>query len=348
MTFNHFSTTQMPEVTIIVPVYNVEQYLRQCLDSVVNQTLRDIEIICVNDGSPDGSSQILEEYAANDSRITVIHNENGGLSSARNAAYPYIKGQYTLFVDSDDWIEPDLCEKTVCIANREDADMTLYFFHRQTGRTHDLEDFLNKHPFSLLDKITLLKHMSAWSKLWRSSFLLDNTITFPEGLYSEDVVAHWKAVILNPKLAVVPEKLYWYRINPSSITEESTRKNLWSIPEVYKQIKDFLINEGKYEGDWKNIYLRQKLQALYSASFGVPHEQRLKMIEVVKGHYGNDECEFLKYPNDLSWHAKDFYKMLDGSRIATMKNSINHVIRETKRTIVFSINTVKKIVRRSA
>ncbi|MDR0336523.1 MAG: glycosyltransferase, partial [Planctomycetaceae bacterium] len=103
----------MPKVSIIIPVYNAEKYLRDCLDSVANQTLKDIEIICVDDGSPDSCPQILDEYAANDNRFKIIHQKNAGVAAARNAAYPFIKGEYTLFVDSDDIIELDLCEKTV-------------------------------------------------------------------------------------------------------------------------------------------------------------------------------------------------------------------------------------------
>jgi glycosyltransferase involved in cell wall biosynthesis len=95
----------MPKVSIVIPVYNVEKYLRQCLDSVVNQTLKDIEIICVNDGSTDNSLQILEEYANKDDRIKIINKDNGGLSSARNAGLEIATGVYIGFVDSDDYIE---------------------------------------------------------------------------------------------------------------------------------------------------------------------------------------------------------------------------------------------------
>ena len=106
------------------------------MDSVVNQTMRDIQIICVNDGSPDGSRAILQEYADRDSRIEIIDKPNGGLSSARNAAYPHIRGKYTLFVDSDDWIELDLCEKTYRKSEETGAQMTMFFFSK-SGRKSD-------------------------------------------------------------------------------------------------------------------------------------------------------------------------------------------------------------------
>ena len=97
----------MPKVSIILPVYNVEKYLSQCLDSIVNQTLKDFECICINDGSPDNSLAILKEYASKDSRIKIINQENKGQSSARNVGMNFSKGKYIAFIDSDDWISTD-------------------------------------------------------------------------------------------------------------------------------------------------------------------------------------------------------------------------------------------------
>lgn len=112
----------MLKVSVIIPVYNVEAYLRQCLDSVVNQTLREIEIICVDDGSTDKSAAILKEYAAKDGRIKVLTQSNTGAGAARNAGIARATGEWITFCDADDWIEPDAIEKMVAAAQREDAD----------------------------------------------------------------------------------------------------------------------------------------------------------------------------------------------------------------------------------
>ena len=101
----------MPQISVVLPVYNVEEYLRQCLDSLANQTFEDFEVICVNDGSGDSSLSILEEYASEDERFKIISQENKGLSGARNTGMDYIKGKYTIFVDSDDWLELNALEK---------------------------------------------------------------------------------------------------------------------------------------------------------------------------------------------------------------------------------------------
>ena len=116
----------MSKVSIIIPVYNVEKYLKKCLDSVINQTYKDIEIICVNDGSKDGSENILKEYATKDSRIKIIEKKNGGLSSARNAGLDVASGEYCYFVDSDDWIELNTIEKLTDIILSNDVDVVVH------------------------------------------------------------------------------------------------------------------------------------------------------------------------------------------------------------------------------
>lgn len=116
----------MSKVSIIVPVYNVENYLSRCLNSLINQTLKDIEIICVNDGSTDGSSAILEEFAQKDSRIRIVNKENGGLSSARNEGLKYVTSDYVGFVDSDDWIEPDTYESALSAVQKTNADIVCW------------------------------------------------------------------------------------------------------------------------------------------------------------------------------------------------------------------------------
>ena len=108
----------MPNVSIIIPIYNVEQYLRRCVDSVLQQTLENIEIILVDDGSPDNCPLICDQYKAQDNRVKVVHKKNGGLSSARNAGLKIATGEYILFLDSDDWIEPETAEELVSIAEK--------------------------------------------------------------------------------------------------------------------------------------------------------------------------------------------------------------------------------------
>jgi glycosyltransferase involved in cell wall biosynthesis len=326
----------MPKITIIIPVYNVEQYLRQCLDSVVNQTLRDIEIICVNDGSPDGSPQILEEYATRDSRITVIHKENGGLSSARNAAYPYIKGEYTLFVDSDDWIEINLCEKTVDIADKEKADMTFFLYRRYpTHVPSPLELFLKKESSTFISIDILLQHNGAWSKLWKSDFIFNHKIYFPERLCYEDIEPCWKALLQSPQVFVIPENLYWYRNNPNSIMNRLPHGHANDIVICYERIKKLLQKNGQYNGIWKTHFLTNKLLMIAGCyQFFTNWEAKPLLLESIKHTLQEDELKFLKDSYKLlPYTVRVFYDSIKGSKLATMELVMINFLRKTKRIL---------------
>lgn len=126
-----------PLISIIVPVYNVEKYLARCLDSLTNQTLRNIEIICVNDGSTDSSLEILRDYASKDNRIIIVDKANGGLSSARNAGLELIQGEYFMFVDSDDWLDECTCEESYKNIKDNDADCLMFSYTKEFG-THSI------------------------------------------------------------------------------------------------------------------------------------------------------------------------------------------------------------------
>ncbi len=162
----------LPLISIIVPVYRTEQYLRQCVDSLLAQTYTHIEIILVDDGSPDRSGEICEEYADKDSRVKVIHQENGGLSAARNTGLNHISGEYVMFVDSDDWISPDNCEKAVAVALERNVDVVIWSYRRE-------------YPDKSLDRHIFPENQAFTGEAYRRLFLkvLGDTVT-PETLDS--------------------------------------------------------------------------------------------------------------------------------------------------------------------
>ena len=121
------------KISVIVPVYNVEKYLEKCVESILNQSLKDIEIILVDDGSPDNCPQICDEYATKDSRVKVCHKQNGGLSSARNEGLKHVSGEYYMFVDSDDWLDSETCEVTYNYAKQNDADCLMFSYTKEFG-----------------------------------------------------------------------------------------------------------------------------------------------------------------------------------------------------------------------
>lgn len=136
----------LPKITIIVPVYNVEKYLADCLNSLVNQTMPDIEIICVNDGSNDGSLDVLKRYASHDERIILINQPNSGVSVARNTALKHVKGEYYMFVDSDDWLDLDACRVTYDNAIQHDADCLMFSYTKEFGN-HSIVNHVFNHDY---------------------------------------------------------------------------------------------------------------------------------------------------------------------------------------------------------
>lgn len=219
-------------ITVIVPIYNVSKYLRKCLDSIIAQTYTALEIILVDDGSPDDCGEICDEYAAKDTRIKVIHKENGGLSSARNAGLDAATGCYIGFVDSDDWIEPSMYEEMVDTLEKEQCDMI------ECGVNLADEKGLKKINSCKVEVLTgreaLLRHMdkyrsyplpipAVWSKLYKSDFWSTNR--FPEGEIHEDYLLTCRSLYESIKVGFIYKGLYNHLVdNPGSIVNAKFSK----------------------------------------------------------------------------------------------------------------------------
>lgn len=202
---------------MIVPVYMVEDYLDQCIDSIVNQTYENLEIILVDDGSHDSSPEICEKWQRVDQRISVIHKANGGLSSARNAGLKVATGYYVAFLDSDDWLHPDCYKKVVNRAISTNADVVGYdIFEVRGGKTvynPHIPTFPND-VFNAVDQLNVLFNMwpLVWAKLYKRDFIVRNNMRFVEGILYEDnpfVLGCW---IRNPVVSFVREPLHYYRL----------------------------------------------------------------------------------------------------------------------------------------
>ena len=190
----------MDTISVIVPVYNVEKYISQCLDSIINQTYSNIEIICVNDGTRDGSRKILEEYRKKDSRIKIIDKKNGGLSSARNAGLEVAQGEYISFIDSDDWIEETMIEKLYRNITSLDTDIAICGVHQYDEKKKEIDDSNKYYTLEYFDKsfdnrsftyeetkpFIMDVCVMAWNKLYRRSLIDQEQARFPDGLIFED------------------------------------------------------------------------------------------------------------------------------------------------------------------
>ncbi|MCR5651796.1 MAG: glycosyltransferase [Lachnospiraceae bacterium] len=230
------------KVSVIIPVYNVEPYLRECLDSVVNQTLRDIEIICVDDGSTDGSPAILEEYRNKDSRIKVITQENRGQSVARNRGMDAACGEYIYFIDSDDYVDTVLLEKTTALADEMDLDVLVFgleSFVESGEKSGELQFSVRSAQnspgvFSGVGYMKWAKDNDAYppivvAQLWRAGFFADNALRFDEGIIYEDELFSFKAFMAAKRVFQITDCYYHYRRWKDSTTlKPASHKNVES------------------------------------------------------------------------------------------------------------------------
>lgn len=241
----------MKKVSVIIPIYNVEQYLAKSLDSVINQTYKDLEIICVNDCSPDNSAKILQEYALKDNRIKIVNRENnGGLSAARNSGLEVATGEYVYFIDSDDWIDLDYLEKMVekiedndvdIVVNtniiKESEDKSEHFVWQRYAKTDKNGEFL--------DKVTAINNSQCmiWCHLYKREFLIKNKLRFPEGYIHEDEYFQHITKNLLDNLFAFYGASYHYRQRQDSIMSAKKSK-VESYIKIFNLIYDFYKNNN--------------------------------------------------------------------------------------------------------
>ncbi len=231
-------------ISVIVPVYKVEPYLRRCVDSILCQTYRNLEIILVDDGSPDGCPAICDEYAAKDSRVRVIHKENGGLSSARNAGLDYVfsnqnedTGGYIAFIDSDDYIHPQYFEVLHNIAKSANADIA-HVGYQETGEQESFENVVIENAPVLLSFAELFDRSACtvmvWAKLYRRELLRELRFRVPMPL-GEDLLMNYSIYDHNPEIRVanIPVKMYYYFLRSGSIMREIVNEDICRETAIY-------------------------------------------------------------------------------------------------------------------
>ena len=256
----------MSMVSIIVPIYNIEGYIRECIDSILAQTYPDFELILVDDGSPDNCGRICDEYAEKDVRIKVIHKENGGLTSARNAGLSVAKGDWIMHVDGDDWIEPDMIESLIEAAKATEADLVFSDFIKYGPNAGN-----NQLPSWNSDKIDSMSRYIAyvmttiWGSIAKRSLYIDHSLKSPEGIsYCEDFhlivrLCHFAKTIVN-----VHRPFYHYRYRPTSIMSNMNRKTEADEQWVYQDTIRFFKEQGVYEDyrkvmSWRTLKSTQEL-----------------------------------------------------------------------------------------
>ena len=280
-------------ISVIVPVYKVEKYLHKCIDSIINQTYKDMEIIFVDDGSPDNCPKICDEYAQKDSRIKVIHKENGGLSSARNGGMKMAKGDYIAFVDSDDYIEEHMYEKLLDALKGSNADFCMCGDRtvNENGEEITRNNFSAKTYFidEIIENFVLPLKTSACNKLYKREYIGENV--FPEGrIHGEDLVFQLSLLTGKTTMCVIPDVCYNYVKHSNSITTSGFSAR--SFDEVWCKDKAYSIVQEKFSSYLEKAKVWQfrarmnlvrkmtlfKVQELYKDEF-------VKYVKWIKGNY---------------------------------------------------------------
>lgn len=249
------------KVSVIIAVYNTAPYLRECLDSIMNQTLREIEIICVDDGSSDGSVDILKEYQKNDSRLRVLEKEHtgNGAAGARNAGLEIAKGKWLSILDSDDRFDPKLLEKAFLRGEKQQADIVMYDAWRlddATGRFFGLDDVMNpsiipqKEIFNredIADDLFSITIGAAWSIMLRHNFVRKNNLKFQPVYHADDLFFTYSALALAERITAVRERLLYYRFNTKNSQTANKTSNPLSAPMAWGRLGQWLREQGLFD-----------------------------------------------------------------------------------------------------
>ena len=253
------------KVSVIIPIYNVEKYLHRCLNSVINQSLKDIEIICVNDGSTDSSLSILENYKSKDNRIIIINQKNLRLAAARNNGMKIAKGEYISLIDSDDYIQNNFLENMYNTAKNNNADIVCSRVKEFIDDKYQDENyvnwwsFYNKYSNILIkpeDKYGIIYSCAVWNKIYRRDFLNLNNIWFYEDLYIEDVPFTHITAILSNKIVLVNNTHYYYNIgnNSSNMKDAKKSKKALDTINMTKKSREFLEKKLSHNTDSIKYY----------------------------------------------------------------------------------------------
>ena len=307
----------MIKVSVIVPVYNVELYLDRCLNSIKNQTLKEIEVIVVNDGTKDNSQKIIDEYVKKDKRFKSFIKENGGLSSARNYGMKYAKGEYLSFIDSDDYIEFDMFEKMYNLAKKYSSDVVECDFVWE----YPNKNVYDKTKVSSNDYSDL--RVVAWNKLYKRSFIEKLNINFTEGVRYEDVDWCYKYLPFMKNFKSLNEVMYHYIQRDSSIANtqnEKVRDIFIVLDNIIKYYKEKNLY-GEYKEELEYFFLRILLGSSYKRIIGITDKNLREKILKENWQYLN-KC-FPNWKNNIILKSKKnlknrYYKLINYSSYMMM------------------------------
>jgi glycosyltransferase involved in cell wall biosynthesis len=309
-------------LSVIIPVYNTAAYLPQCLDSAINQTLQNIEIICVDDCGSDNSAGILRRYARRDARLKISrHQRNLGLGAARNTGIRLARGAYIGFLDSDDWLDTDYFAGLYAQAQKHNADIAqgfIKFFDQNTGKTaeHPQNNLVRGYSAAFNKLLATYKLGTCWNKIYKRRFLLDNQLFFPEGIYWEDNPFTLQCFTKTNKITSADQSsYYYYRQRSLSITAQKTKKLHFDLLSAAAQTAAYLNSLSDIPARWRGEFYRELQDRLatqktqlqkepaterYAAEFTREATEILNSIQAVAFWQKNRVCQRL-YKKIADW-----------------------------------------------
>jgi len=335
---------KQPKVSVVVPIYNVERFLHQAVDSILNQTLKDIEVILVDDGSPDNCGKICDEYAAKDSRVRVIHQKNGGLGNAYNNGIAAANGEYIGLVEPDDWIEPEMYEVMYNNAKYYDTDATKCGFYEYNS----LQPWLNRNRQGILGftcngvfkiedyELLCAYHSSIWSYIYKSDFV--KKIKFVEtrgGAAYVDAPFGFEVLCRAKRLSIVPRSFYHWRLENHGNSVSITDRRVIAMADRFIEAKNILKKYGKYD-ELKEIFYLHAKNANYQHYQDIELKYKHEYFKKLRELFGD-----LKEDKDFRW------KYIDSVRRKWIENIYNNrymrtgIYKEIRRFFI-DMNTSKK------
>ena len=302
------------KVSVIMPVYNARDFIANAIDSVLSQTLKEIELICVDDGSTDGSLDILREYQANDDRVRIVTETNAGPAIARNNGIRRARGEYLAFLDADDFFENTLLEELYNAAEADNLDIAIADYDVYNSRKATFEkpiypehveifksgEVISKSKFP--DEIFFATNGAAWNKLFRASFVIENKLAFlPDVKLYEDVYFMVGALALAIRIRMVDKVLVHHRLHSEQSRVKLFRKYYYQIPEIYVKARALLMERGMYSPlsfCYRN-YTADRCYKLYNM---LPGDEKDKLWNMLHD----------KYAEELGWVGKNAAKFADG------------------------------------
>lgn len=299
------------KISVIVPIYNVEEYLRECLDSLINQTYANLELILVNDGSKDNSYEIAKGYVLKDERIKLYTKENGGLSDARNFGLERATGKYIGFIDSDDKAFPNQFERLYQLIKENDSDMSMCSYLRSNEELSDNKIKINTYEIDEIYDDIILDNINAhvWDKLYKREFF--DEIKFPKGLHFEDLAIFYKMAFNMKRITISNEQLYWYRVDrDDSITQNKDNSlfNSICIAQISREKTDFAYK--------KNLNVKDQVLKM-SAKYNTDTYRNIK-----KQYKFNEELEVIK-----SYLIKYYKDIMSNKHIDIIKKTFTFLIK---------------------